>query len=414
MLTHIRRLNDKLAKILKVDINYLMRGGTLLSSTQLTSAVFGFFLTFAFARYLPQDIFGTYKYILATYALLVITSLPGLDTAVLETLSKGNQGAFIHAIKTKFIYGFIGTFLSVLYGFYYLFTGNTQLFWLFCLVGIFLPFIECLSLYTSVLNAQKRFGFWTITEIANQAFSTLGLFVTIYFTDNIFIIICAYFLPYIFVRGVSTLYALKYFIENKNYDPAYLTYGKAMTWYQIITRGIASLDQMVLFHFMGPAQVAIFSIANSIPTRFQSVLRITGTLAFPKYANKSEQEIAHTLPRKMFLFGTGIFLSCVFYFLIAPEFFKLFFPKYLESVSYSKILIFFVLSGMTYPFGAYLNAHKKITENYLFAILSFSVKVLCLVILVPLYGVWGAVWGVVLSSWSTIGATYFLLWKMNK
>lgn len=414
LLTRIRRLNDKLSKVLKIDLNYLMRGGTLLSLTQVTSAVFGFFLTFAFARYLDQDVYGIYRYILATYAILVITSLPGLDTAVLETLAKGNHKAYVHSIFIKFKYGFIGTIISIGYGIYHLFTGDIQLFYLFVLVGSFLPFIECLTLYTSVLNAQKRFGFWAFTEVANQLFSTLGLFATMYFTQNIFLLICAYFLPYILVRGVITLYIVNNFIENTNYDPSYLSYGKAMTWYQIITRGIASLDQMVLFHFMGPAQVAVFSIASAIPTRFQSVLKITGTLAFPKYAQASEHEIARSLPRKMLIFGAGILFVCISYAIIAPTFFQIFFPKYLESVSYSQLMMFFVLSGMTYPFGAFLNAHKKITENYLFAILSFSVKALCLVILVPIYGVWGAAWGVVLSSWSTIGATYFLIWKIRR
>lgn len=413
LLNQTRQVNNKLSKILKIDINYLMRGGTLLSLTQITSAVFGFFLTFAFARYLPVDVFGTYRYILAVYALLVITSLPGLDTAIIETIAKGNHKAFGHAIKTKFKYGFIGTGLSIAYGIYHYLTGETQLFWLFVLVGVFLPFIECLSLYTGVLNAQKRFGFWAITEVANQIFSTIGLFVAMYFTSNIFILVSAYFLPYIFVRGISTLYSLKKFIENNSYDPSYLKYGHDMTWYQIITRGIASIDQMVLFHFMGPTQVAIFSIANAIPTRFQSVLRITGTLAFPKYANKTEQEIANSLPKKMLIFGAGIFVACLFYIFISPIFFKIFFPKYLESVSYSQVLILFVLSGMTYPFGAYLGAHKKVKENYLFAFLSFSIKALCLGILVPIYGVWGAVWGVVLSSWSTIGASFYLIYRIK-
>lgn len=391
-----------------------MRGGTFLTFTQLTSALFGFVLTIAFAHYLPQDIYGVYRYILATYALLVIVSLPGLDTAVLETLSKGNQGAFKHALKTKFKYGFIGTLVSILYGLYHLYTGDQTLFWLFVLVGLFLPFIECLSLYTAVLNSQRRFGVWAFTEIVNQLVSTASLFICIYFTDNIFLLISAYFVPYIIVRLIVTLYALRKYITNTLYDASYLAYGKIMTWYQIITRGIASIDQMVLFHVMGPAQVAIFSIATAIPQRFQSVLKITGTLAFPKYATRDEQDIKTHLPKKMFMFGGAILLVGLAYAGIAPLFFKLLFPKYLESVPYSQLAIFFTLSGMTYPFGAYLTAHKKVKESYWLAILSFAVKILCLIILVPAYGVWGAIWGLVLSSWSTIFATLFLIYRKPK
>ncbi len=414
MLSRIKSFNSQLTRILKVDINYLMRGGTFLTLTQLSSALIGFILTIYFAKYLPQDIYGTYRYILSAYALISIAALPGIDTAIIETVSKGNHGALRYSVITKFKWGLLGALASLGVSAYNFYTGDVTLGYVFVLLAIFLPFMESLSLYYNFLNAQKRYGFWALTEFANQILSLITLFTVIYFTDDILILISTYFLTYIFIRLIITIYVLRNFVENENIDHTFIDYGKTMSWYQIITRGISSIDQMVLFHFMGPAQVAVFSIANAIPTRMQSVFKISGTLAFPKYANQSEKQIISGLNKKMLLFGLGIFACSLVYAYIAPFFFEIFFPKYLESIPYTQLVVFFTLSGITYPFSSYLGAHKKVKENYFFAVLSFVVKIISLIVLVPIYGIWGAVWGVLLSSWSTIIATYILIYKSKK
>lgn len=405
---------NKLSYIFKIDMKYIMGGGSLLALTQVTSALFGFVTTIMFANYLPPESLGVYRYILATYALLALISLPGVDTALIETISKGNLAAFRHSIFIKLKWGLLGTIASWGYSIYSYYSGHADVAVIFVLVGIFLPFMEALSIYSSFLNGTKKYGYWTITEIANQVISTIAIFFTIYFTSNTLILIISYFVSYIFIRAIISWHILKKFIINDNYDPTYLNYGKAMTGFQFVTRGIASIDQMVLFHFMGPVQVAMFSIANAIPTRFQSVLRITGTLTYPKITGRPDNEIARSLIPKMIKFGFLILLSCIFYAVVSPIFFKLFFPKYLDSVSYSQALMFYALSGITYPFGSYLVTHRKVNYSYGIAIINFIVKAICLIIFVPMYGIWGAVISVLASSWTNIIIAFGILWRNSK
>jgi O-antigen/teichoic acid export membrane protein len=405
---------DRFSSILKIDLKYILRGGSLLGSTQLTSAAISFLLTLAFANFLPQDIFGTYKYILATYALLAILSLPGVDTAVIETTARGYHGAFMHSVWTKFRWGFLGTLASFAYAGYHFYNGAPQLGWVFILVGFFMPFMEALSTYASFLNGDKKYEFWAVSEFLNQIISSLAIFITIYFTDNIYTLVTAYFVSYIVVKTGLVIYIKNKYIMNDKLDPTYLDYGKQLTWFQIVTRGVASVDSLVLFHFMGPVQVAVFSIANAIPMRVQSIFKMTGTLAFPKYANVDEKTLARTLPKKMLLFGGLIFIVCLAYVAIIPFFFKFFFPKYLESTSYTQLLIFYNLSAITYPFSSYLAAHRRVKENYWIAITSFIVKVITLVVFVPMYGVWGAVISILASSWSNIIFAFVLLKRAAK
>jgi O-antigen/teichoic acid export membrane protein len=135
-----------------------------------------------------------------------------------------------------------------------------------------------------------------------------------------------------------------------------------------------------------------------VPVRLQSLFKITGSLAFPKYAEREASDILPGMPRKMFLFALVILAACAFYILVAPLLFSIFFPKYVESIPYSQILVFFTLSAVTYPFSAYLTAHKKISANYLYGVATLGLKMGTLLLFVPRWGVWGAVLSMLVST----------------
>lgn len=239
------KMLDYFSKILKTDLRYIFSGGSLLTLTQITSAIFGFLMTLAFANYLPQDEFGVYKYVLATYSLLSIISLPGIDTSLIDTISKGNTGAFKNAIFVKLRWGLLGSLASILYATYCLFAGDETLFYLFLFVSIFLPFMEAFSIYSSYYNAQKKYLDWMVTEFLNQALSTTALFLTIYFTHNIYALVTVYFLTYIILRFAIVIYIFKTNTFSQDYNKDYISYGKTMSWFQIITRSISTIDQII-------------------------------------------------------------------------------------------------------------------------------------------------------------------------
>jgi O-antigen/teichoic acid export membrane protein len=274
--------------------------------------------------------------------------------------------------------------------------------------------MEAFSIYSSYYNAQKKYLDWMVTEFLNQALSTTALFLTIYFTHNIYALVTVYFLTYIILRFAIVIYIFKTNTFSQDYNKDYISYGKTMSWFQIITRSISTIDQIILFNLTGPAALAVFAIANSIPMRAQSVVKITATLAFPKYSRYTEEQILKTLPIKMFYFGVLLFMTSCFYAAIAPTLFKYLLPKYLNSVHYSQALIFFIVSAMTYPYSTYMVVFKKVKEQYIMALLNISVKILCLVIFIPLYGVWGAVFGVLAGSYSLIFSAYYFIWRNKK
>lgn len=406
-----RSLVGKLSRLFGLDMHYVVSGGSFLTFTQVTSAVGSLLLTIAFANLLAPETYGTYKYVLSVYALLAIAAMPGIDTALLQSVSKGFDGVLRPSILLKFRFALLGTLASIIYAGYEFSRGNTELAWIFVLVGMAVPLMEPLTLGTSFLNGKKRFFEWACVEVGTQIISITCLVGTMLLTKNTIFLIIGYFVPYILIRAVTAFFIVERYATNTERDPALYSYGKTMTGFQILTRMISSADQIVLFHMLGPVQVAIFSLATALPNRVQSVLRITGTLAFPKFAHKSGKEIAKSLPPLMALFAAGIFLMSLVYVVLVPFVFTHLFPNYLPSVTYSQAIIFFTLSAITYPFGSYLAAHKKVTEQYVIALTGFLVKVFCLFIFVPIIGIWGAVLGLLATAVVNIA---FAFWYLRK
>lgn len=405
----LRTLFRRLENLLRIDLRYAISGGFFLTATQVSSAVVALGLTIAFANLLPVETYGMYRYVISVYGLLTIAALPGIDTAIIQAVSNGNDAAFGEGLRAKLRWGLLGTGAALILAGYEFYTGSEVLGKVFILAAIALPFMESFSVYSAFLNGKKRYKEWAGIDIMTQVVSGASLVFSMLYSKSLFSLMVAYFVPYIVMRIGASFYVRRRLVENTNSDKGLFIYGRSMTLFQIISRLISSIDQIVLYHFLGPIQVAIFALATAVPNRVQSVLRITGTLAFPKFANRTAQEITHSLPRKMFLFGLGILVVCGVYILAAPLMFTYIFPKYLPSLHFSQVAIFYTLSSITYPFGSYLFAHKKVQENYLIAVGSFIPKFLCLIILVPRIGVWGAIIGLVATSLATIGISIYLL-----
>jgi O-antigen/teichoic acid export membrane protein len=400
-------------RIVRTDLRYVLSGGFFLSLTQVSSAIIGLILTTAFANLLPVETYGTYRYILAMYTMFAIAAMPGLDTAVIQSVSRGYDRAYLDGVRTRMRWALLGTAAAIAYGGYLVAQQSTVMGYLFIMLGIALPLMESGSMYTTYLNAKREYRTWAIMDIIGQVCSAAVLILTMYLTKNIFVLMIGYFLPYITIRWGATWWVVRHHNMEGEHDPDFFAYGRSLTLFQVATRAISSLDQIVLYHFLGPAQVAMFSLATAIPTRLQGLFRITGTLAFPKFATQHRQDILRGLPVRMALFGAGIVLLCLLYILVAPYLFKILFPKYLPSLFFSQVAIFYTLSAVTYPFGAFLNAHKRLRENYMLSIAAFIVKATCLLVFVPRLGIWGAVIGLLATSATTIVIASWYLYSMR-
>ena len=399
-------------KYTKTDMVYLFKGGSWLTLGQIISSICSFLLAIAFANLLPKEIYGSYRYILSISGLLAIPTLSGINTAIIQAVARGYEGSFIKGLKTKIRWGLLGGLASLILSGYYYFNNNITLTFAFLITGIFIPFMDSFIIYGALLIGKKKFKISTIYNIIIRILSFIVIISVLFITNNIFLIIFTYFLSNTLLRLLFLFVTIKKIKINRKEDSETIPYGKHLSLIDIISIIASQLDKILLFHYLGAIELAIYAFAIAMPTQIKTPLKYINSLAYPKFAQKSLLEIKKGIWRKIFLYGVFRILIVVAYILAAPFIFNLFFPVYKDAIIYSQV---FSLS-LIVPTGILthvLMAHKKIKELYILKTISSFIFIVALFIGVVYYGIWGVISARIIYLF-TIGITVAILFQKIK
>ncbi len=411
----LRAVVRQAEQVTKTDVRYIAKSSSWLILTQITSAGVSLGLTVAFANLLPVEVYGMYRYVLSAYAVFSIFGLPGMDTGIIQSTSRGLDGTLIQGYKLKIRWSLLGSVAAAGTAAYSYWQGSAALAAAFILTAVFLPIMESGSLYSGFMNGKKLFRQWSGMEITTQVVTAGSMVATMLLSRSLVAVMLSYFVSYSLVRSAWTWVAARHLASNQDTDPDLPRYSRAVSYFQVVSRIVSSIDQLVLYHFLGPIQVAVFALAQAIPLRVQSVFRILGTVAFPKLAQRSLGDIGRTMPRKMLLLAAGILGVIAVYVLLAPVVFQTMFPRYLPALEYSRVIMLYNLGALAYPVSSALFAHKRVRENYWISSVNLVVKVVALVLLVPLpgVGIWGAVIGTLLATACNITLSFYFIYRLR-
>jgi O-antigen/teichoic acid export membrane protein len=372
-------------KYTKTDMVYLAKGGFWLTLGQGISSIAAFILAIAFANLLPKETYGNYKYILSIVSLLSIPTLSGINTALTRSVARGFEGAIIPAIKTKAKWGFIGSIASILLAIYYFTNGNINLTVSFLIAGVFIPLFESFTLYTSFLSGKKLFDVLTKYNIFTRVFATMFMVATIFFTDNIPLIILSYFFFNSLARVILTLRIFKKYKLNKKEDHEVISYGKHLSFINIIGLITEQLDKILIFTYIGSAELAIYSFAIIPVMQIKSFIKIINTLAFPKFAEKDINDIKKTIYKKILVLTLIMALVILLYIISSKYLFAFFFPQYIESVFYSNLFALSLIIAPLSPLYTILQVKKKIKAQYILTIVGYLNQIILLILFLLIY-----------------------------
>ena len=381
----------KTQKYTKTDNVYLVKYGSWLTIGQIISSICSFLLALAFANLLPKETYGVYKYILSIASLLAIPTLVGINTAVIQAISRGYEGSLIRGLKTKIYWGILGSLASLgLAGYYYL-NNNITLTISFLIIAVFLPLIESFDIYNAVLNGLKLFDVQVKYTSLIRILSVSAIIIILFFTKNLFLIIFAYFFSYTFFRFIFLLITIKKFSLNRKEDPQTISYGKHLTLIDIINTIASYLDKILVFHYLGAAELAIYTFAIIPPEQIKGFLLNIRSLTLPKLAIRSKEEIKANIFSKMIKFALFIIPGIIIYILIAPIFYNLFFPQYSESIFYSQIFSISLITAVATLPEIALRAKMAKKQLYQLNIFSPIIQIILLFLFINLYGLLGIV-----------------------
>jgi len=403
-------------KYTKTDNIYLVKGGFWLSIIRIVSTGGSFLLAVAYANFLDPTTFGNYKYLLSLAAILAMFSLTGMGTALTQAVARGFEGGFYKISKLKIKYGALGSLTAFILAVYYYFRGNELLPIPLLVISLLFPFFYAFKIYSSILTGRRLFKTKSQYISFNRLISALALVLgTILITKlnsstslSLIILTAIYFFVPAFID--FTLYdrVEKELKPNKKEDEKTITHGKHLSLMGVIGSIVQRLDQILIFHFLGAMELAVYSFAIYPVEEITSFLNIIPALAFPKFSKRSKEELKKTFLKKVFQLIVLGFLIMIIYILLAPLFYKLFLPNYSNSVFYSQVFALSLLIPTGLPVTA-LNSKMAIKERYILTIFSKIAKTGFMLVLVLSYGIWGIIIGRVISSFISFLLSLFLV-----
>jgi O-antigen/teichoic acid export membrane protein len=399
-------------KYFKTDMIYLARGGFWLTLGQVISSLSSFLLAIAFANLLPKETYGNYRYILSLVGILGIFSLTGMGTATTQAVARGFEGSFYSGFKEKLKFGILGSIAALGSAIYYFSKGNYTLPIPLLISAIFLPLWQASGIYGNFLNGKKLFNYLVSWGTISQLISIFSLIITLFLTKNLFRLIAVYFISGTFSTYFFYLLTQKKFQPNKKEDPETLSYGKHLSLIDIFSQIAFYLDRILIFHYLGTAEVAIYSFAITPPEQIKGLLKNIQPLALPKFAEKDGKEIKKTVFKKMVKLFFFLLPVVILYILIAPILYRILFPKYLTSVFYSQIFSISILSQSIFFLGIIiLQSQKAQRQLYQLNIFTSIIQIILLFFGVYFYGIFGAILARVISRFIGTGLS---LWSIRK
>ncbi|MFC1700639.1 lipopolysaccharide biosynthesis protein [Patescibacteria group bacterium] len=385
-------------KYTKTDMIYLVKGSFWLSSRQIIFSICAFLTAIAFARLLPKETYGEYKYILSITGILAISALNRMDTAVILAVSRGFEKVTKDAIKIKIKWSILGSIIAIIFSSYFFKENNFTFGLSFLIAAISMPLMESSQIYLAYLNGKKLFNIHAKYSSAARIITSTGLIAIIFLTKNIILIVLAHFLLYTILRTYFLHKTLRKFPPNKKNDPQFITYGKHLSFLRMILEMSNYLDKILVFKYLGAAQLAIYAFSISPVNQITNILQNLRAIAMPKFSSGEEEKIKKTLPKKIIkaiFFTTTIY---IIYIILAPYFYQIFFPQYLESIPYSRL---FALSLILFPvtlIPSYFVAKIKKKEVYFLELSIPIIRVTLLFILTPIYGITGVICAIIITN----------------
>jgi len=390
------------------DMVYLAKGGFWLTLGQFIVSASAFLSAIAFANLLPKDSYGDYRYILSLIGILEIFTLGGINTSLIQAIARKMEGSFWPSFVAKLKWSIMASLGSLGIAIYYYLHANILLTISFVIISILLPVLRASGLYLSILNGRKDFRLATVYSSYTRIIATATTILVLFFTDNVFALLVAFFVPETVMQFIFTWVYIKKHPLNKDKDKETISYGINLTAMDIIKTIAAQFDKILIYHYLGAIELAVWSFTTAPVSQIKSVLMNIKSLALPKLSEVDDKTIKDTFLSKVKKVELLALVIVIAYVAFAPLLYKLFFPKYLESVAYSQLYVITLLFFPRSFLSTVMVAKKKIKELYNIRIISPILKIIILFFALKYFGLWGMVVGTIISE-----AVLFFLYQFN-
>jgi O-antigen/teichoic acid export membrane protein len=360
------------------------------------AAGLGFVGAVIWANSFSKETYGKYQIVVAAMAMVAGFCLPGLDDASLISAAKRKDGNLRTILRQRVLVASIGALVVAGWGVIRYRNDDRTLMYAFLATALVFVPIQLQPIWDNFTNGKRRFRFLMLGEslVALAAVVGVGVFALAGWTSGDmlpYVLLGSLGLTGIVALGLLTqLRALK---ENDDRDPSIVTYGYHVTAASLLSWVFKS-DRLIVGEVMSSADVALLSVALILPNQVKVFFTAFEQVFLPKVTAAPSISAAwdYIRPRVLRLWTAYSTLGITGFFLL-PVFIPIFFShKYIAAVPYARWLWLSLCLASPFTFlASILNAQRDKRFLYLKNLLSPTVTLALFALLIPRYGVAGAV-----------------------
>jgi len=393
----------------KTDMVYLATSGFWVNVSSITITLFSLALYIVFARFLPKEVYGTYQYLLSLSAIIGTFTLSGMNTAVARAVARGHEGTYRASIAMQLKWALIPCIGALIGALYYAIQGNMLLAIGLFLIGVATPFVTAFNTYGAFLTGKKDFRRLFLYNFSLNVPYYGGLILAAFYFKSALVLLAVNLAVNAIVLALLYRQTLRTFKPNDEVDAETFSYGKHLSAMGIFSALIGQIDNVLVFHYLGAVDLAIYSLATAIPDRIAGFSRFFSLTSAPKFANKSEEEIRSSIGPKLLKLTFVALIGAFLYMFVAPFLFTFFFPQYVTSIPFSMLYAFGMVGTAGGVALSALSSQQRTKDLYVFNIVTPIIQLSLQLGGVLLYGLWGLVFGKTLSTLLTSLFSVFLL-----
>ena len=412
----------KISKIVGIDLDYFIKGGFWTATPLFLESGINALMAILFANLVAPETYGEYRFFVTILLTLFIFSMPGISTAAIRSVAKKYDKSFLDATKFRFLFSLIGSLGLLVTGLYFQFFGTPKFY--YYIAALFFPFIYSFRTYSDYLMGKEKYRNQAIFYSCQLIIANVLLVLSI-LTKNVFVIIITYLAAWAFSslllhKVVSIKY--KKDIKKSKKDKNLLSYGINLTLVEVLPVLASNVDKILITYYLGFKTLAVYAIAQTISKQYSLSIKPLMRILLPKLSKQKDAWKTYVKIRSKIayaiLFSTAVCLAGI---IVAPFIVNIFFPPdYKDAIIYSQLLFAgFIFALGSSVFHNYLTSQKNVKSLYIAKFYPSMLRIILLAVLLPFYGIYGAIGAIVLTNYYVFFQAFYLsrkeakLWKKS-
>jgi O-antigen/teichoic acid export membrane protein len=371
----------------------------------------GLAATYFVVRSMSKEGFGEYNMVLNTVGILTIFSLSGLNNSLMQAVARGYPGTYRTTVPIAFGSSFLGSVILLGMGGWFLTQGEEQIGLGLLVAAALFPFAHGLVQWKSVVTGSGRFGKLLVHDGAASVLTYGSIIGSVHLYPG------QYVFPIVLTLAVPAVYNIALTIVNLRQIPAdapveeqNVRYGIKTTVYSGLGAIGSNIDRVLLFWFLSPTALAVFVAAGRIPDLLSGTMQDVAAVLAPRLAKHGAytNRLDRIFGLLSLLYGAVIVL---FAFAAMPYVVTfLFGANYADAIPYAQALTCSVAVGNL------ANLRFRFVRSRIDArgfrditLVSSAVRLGAFLVLVPPFGLVGAVIGTFLYRLALMGVVRIVI-----